>query len=283
MVELTGKKYGIELLDKKIRLVGVSSSTGRKTVDTLVDLAADDIAARSFDHNGSLYIAVSENCAIIKRVKISPDRTLDPDKLARFELLASLLDDQDHYYFESFEIDTGRERLAIAYKKNEIDGKLEFFSHNFIKPSGFQLRSWAMAAGYQNYCRPAGGRLICLIDITDNMASFCFLENNRPINLGAVVSNAEISENDPGKSKAFLLDIIATVQYQMLTCDRLSQSVPLSTVIITGSHCHPELAAGIEKGLGIKTSLPEMRKELFASDIFPESHKYLVGLGLTAE
>ncbi|MEW5923268.1 MAG: hypothetical protein AB1746_04705 [Candidatus Zixiibacteriota bacterium] len=283
MVELSGKKYGVELLDRKIRLVGVSASAGRKTVDILTEIPADEISSQSLDHNGSLYLAVSEDSAIIKRVKISADRSLDPDKLAQFELLASLLDNQDHYYFESFEIDTGRERLAIAYKKSEIDGKLDYFSNNFIKPSGFQLRSWAMAAGYQNYGRPAGGRLICLIDITDSMASFCFVENGRPINLGSVVSNAGISESDPRKSKAFLLDIIATVQYQMLTFDKLSQSVPLSAVIITGSCCNQELAAGIEKGLGIKTSLPEMRRELFASDLFPESHKYLVGLGLTVE
>ncbi|PKK83332.1 MAG: hypothetical protein CVT49_09015 [candidate division Zixibacteria bacterium HGW-Zixibacteria-1] len=283
MVELSGRKYGAEIYDDRIRLVGVSTSAGRKTVDMLMDISTDGIATQSLDAGGSLYMAVSENSAIIKRVKISPDRSLDPDKLAQFELVASLLDDQIRYYLESFEINSGRERLAVAYKRSEIDSKLDFFRDHFIKPSGFQLRSWAMAAGYTHYCRPGGGRLICLIDITDSLASYCFVENGRPIHLGAVISNAGINDSDPGRSKAFLLDIIATIQYQMLTYDKLSQSVPLSVIIITGKRCNQELAVGIEKGLGIKTVLPEMRKELFAPEVFPESHKYLVGLGLTAE
>ncbi|RKX31131.1 MAG: hypothetical protein DRP46_03975 [Candidatus Zixiibacteriota bacterium] len=281
MVELHSRKYGAELYGNRIRLVGMTSSTGRNIVDMLIDLPADHIGQQKIDHSGRMYLAVPERDAIIKHVRISADRSLDPDKLAQFELIASLLDEQDRYYLESYEINSGRERLAIAYNRREIDKKLEFLQNCLIRPSGFRLRSWAMAAGYKNYCRKNGGRLICLLDITDNRASYCFIEDDRPIHLGAVISNAAIS--DTASSKNFLLDIIATIQYQLLTYERLSQSVPLSVIIISGNRSDQSLADGIEKGLGIKTVLPEMKTELFSGDVLPEAHKYLVGLGLTVD
>jgi len=283
VVELHGRKYGAELYDGRIRLVGQTSSTGRRTIDLLKDLPIESVGVDDIDREGSLYLAVPEKDAVIKRVKISPDRSLDPDKLAQFELVASLLDEDDNYYLESYEINSGRERLAVAYRRREIDQQLEFMQTRLIKPAGFKLRSWAMAAGYTNYCSHEGGRLVCLIDITDHLASYCFVEDKQPIHLGSVVSNAAVSEDDPASTKAYILDIVATVQYQMLTYDKLSQTVPLSSIIITGSCCREELAEGIENIIGIKTTLPIMRSELFSKDVLPEAHKYLVGLGLTAD
>lgn len=283
MVELRSRKYGAELYDDRIRLVGLSTAAGRNRVDMLDDLPFDAVEGEKIDREGSLYMAVPEKNTIIKRVKISTDRSLDPDKLAQFELIASLLEDDDQYYLESFEINGGSERLAVAYRRQDIDRRLKLLQKRLIKPSGFKLRSWAMAAGYLNYCRHEGGRLVCLIDITDNIASYCFVENNRPIHLGAVISNAVIGDPDETSTKAFLLDIVATVQYQMLTCNKLSQSVPLSMIVVTGGHAGDEMAAGIEDVIGIKTALPVMRKELFAPEILAESHKYLIGLGLTVD
>jgi hypothetical protein len=253
---------------------------GRSVVDTIIDVPSNQVDSSAIDKDGDLYWAVSENNAVIKRVKIPSDKNLDPDSLARFEITASLLESADEYYVESYRVNGVSERLAIAYHRTVIDQNVAYLQENFMKPSGFRLRSWAMASGYLNCCHHEGGNLICLVDINLAMASYCFIQNNLPIDVGIVMNRISSKESNDAISLDFILDIVATIEYRLAGINRPNISVPLSLLLITGSSADSELARMLENRIGVKTGLPNLKKELFANDILPGAFRYLVCLGL---
>lgn len=283
MVDLRGRRYGIELSETRMRIVGRSYTPGRSSVDTILDVDLDRFEKDVIDRNADLFLAVSESDTIIKKIAIPPDKNLDPDKLAQFELSASLLDAADRYYMESFSINETSDRLAIAYNRDLVDRKVALLRELFGRPSGFKVRSWAMASGYINFCRRAGGKLICLIDIGEDQTSYCLLKDNSPVDIGSTVKYKN-SESGPGSvSKGFILDLAATMQYRLVGVSGPGRSVPLSLIVLTGSQAGPELASEIEDALGTRTVFPEMKTELFSRDAIATAEKHLVGLGLTAE
>jgi hypothetical protein len=234
------------------------------------------------DREGELYLAVPESDAIIKKVGIVTDRSLDPDRLAQFELAASLLDDPDRYYLESCESDCSDGRIAVAYDRSRIDSEVASVQEKLIKPSGFRLRSWALALGYLNYCRQEGGALIALADVSRSRASFCLLRGRSPVDIGLVTDESAHDDVGPLSCRPLLTDLAATIQYR-LGRDASRQDIPLSLLLLSGSMADDNLAAEAEAILKVKTKLPTVRKELFTDETSVDAGKYLTCLGLTVD
>jgi len=283
VVTLKGKRYGVDISGSLIRLVGREFAHGREKVDMLVEIEADKLTGDMINHDGELYMAVPEDETIIKKISIVSDRGLDSDKLAIFELSSSLMADSDQYYMESYGQEDSSERLAIAYRRERVDNKISFLQEKLIKPVGFRLRSWALAAGYRHYCRHEGGKLICLLDITANHASYCFIRDDYPVDIGSVTATAEKSENGSRLPRPFFLDLIATLKYRQMIIGQSARAVPLSLIIVTGNRANQELADDIGQKTGVRSNLPVMKKELFSDDTLDASPNYLVALGLMVD
>ena len=284
MVNLRKKRYGIDIDGERVRIAGRTLAAGREAVDTIIDVEVDRLDENIIDREAELYLAVSESDAIIKRVDVISDRSLDPDRLAQFELAASLLDDPGRYYLESCESDRTDGRIAIAYDRSLVDGEVALVQEKLIKPSGFKLRSMALALGYLHYCRQEGGALIALVDICPGRASFCLLRGHSPVDIGLVTDDSAARDNaDSTSCRALLTDLAATIRYRLGRSSGSRQDVPLSLVLLSGSMADDNLAAEAEAILRVKTKLPTVKRELFADDTSVNAEKYLACLGLTVD
>ncbi len=283
MVELKGRKCGADLMESSICLAGRSFDAGKEIIDTLMQTDFSSLSLDSPGCDGEIYFSVGEKEAIVKRVKISPLEGFDPEKLALFELQSCLPEDPGRYYFESCRFDGRPERLAVAYPRNIIDNKINLFESKIARPGGFRLRALALSAGFQRYCRLAGGELICLLDVNSDEITYCFLDDKHPVKTGSLFyENHRLPEKSFLPSEA-LIDLAATLQYQTSLLFQAGFSVPLSLIVLSGMKADEELAAQIEKNTRVKTILPSIRKELFRSDLSAIAHKYLVSLGLTVD
>jgi hypothetical protein len=283
LVELRKRRYGIDLLSDTVCIIGRVYSAGRSAVDSIVRIDSDALTDGLLEDEGDLYFSVWEKDAIIKQVKIPRDQGIDPDKLVQFEMACSLLDGEDHYYMESYELESISERLAIAYNRSLIEREILSLERRMRKPSGFRLRSLAMASGYLDYCHKEGGNLICLIDIWEKGASYCFLKNNRVVSIGMITNGDGRDGEDNNPTRKFIIDITATLQYKMTAMNEGGMTPPLSLIILTGRLADLTVAAQIEECTGIRTVMPRLRKDLFTDETFSAGANCLVGLGLTAD
>ncbi len=281
MVELKGRKYGLDLNGSIVFFAGRTFAAGKEVIDILTQTDLSKLSRDTLGEDGETYFSVSEKEAVIKLIKISPSDGLDSEKLALFELQTSLLEEADHYYYEIGGLDTRSERLAVAYPRSIIDSKIAQIENLIPRPRGFRLRTLALAAGFLHFCHHEGGELVCLIDIGSDQIAYCYLYNRRPIAAGCIsYKNADESEG-PFLPHDALLDLTATLQYQSSLLFQSGFSVPLSLIVISGSKAGEELATRIEKNTRVKTILPSIKKEMFTSEVLAAAPRYLVSIGLT--
>ncbi len=283
MVKFSNKRYGIDIVRDRIRIAGRTSSAGRITVDSINDFNSDDFKENMIGTDGDFYFSLPEKEAIIKWVTISPEGNLDPVKLIQFELAGTLADNNNDYYFDCYYTDPKAKNLAIAYNRNLIERKISELQKKIPKPSGFRLRSLAMAAAYINYCLHESGKLVCLLDISFNSCSYCFMKDESPLLIGGFENGIGEKHKTDNTSDKFVVDLTAMLQYELTKIARDGYSIPLSSIIITGPLTDPEMVAKIEDSMNVKSIQPRLRKELFNEEILAEAGKYLVCLGLTVD
>lgn len=283
MVELKTCHYGADFTAKMIRIAGCSPLSGQRMVRQLIDVEPEQLQQSVLDGEGDLYFSVFEKEAIIKRVKVPFDRTLDSEKLALFEFAATLLGKPEQYYLETYRLDGQLERLALAYHRELVDDRIAQLESRIARPVGFRLRSLALAAGYLNFCRPEGGGLICLIDITEECISYCFMNERHPVAVGFLCRESTFSGDSAPDMKRLLVDLTATLQYQKAELFSSGYSVPLSLILLSGVDGNMEMAGAIGEAMHVRAAIPIVRKELFSPATVEQGAKYLVSLGLTVD
>lgn len=285
MVELGGRKYGIDISGGKVRIIARTHADGRELIDSVNEIDPGKLNSVVFDAESDIYFSVIEKDAIIKTVSVPQDASIDIDDAARFEMAESLPGHEEKYFIESYSLNYPERRLAVAYNKELIKRKVSFFRDNLRQPSGFKLRSLAMADAYLKFCRKEGGRLICLLDVGSSEVSYCFLMDGRPVSVGMVEdpngSQRVNSNSVKGCRESLITDLMTVLFYQLASIRNGSSSLPLSRIVLTGRFASGETAATIEKKSGIKTVPVQMNKELFSSGADDMMAEYLVSIGLT--
>ncbi len=283
MVKFTNKRYGLDFVSGRIRIAGRTSSAGRITVDSINDFDSDDFDENMIGTDGDFYFSIPEKEAIIKWVTIPPEGNLDPVKLIQFELAGTLIDTNDDYYFDCYYSDPKTKNLAIAYNRNLIERRISELQKKIRKPSGFRLRSLAMASAYINYCFHESGKLVCLLDISSNSCSYCFMKDESPLLIGGFENGIGEKQKADDVPDKFVVDLSAMLQYELSKISYDGYSIPLSSIIITGPLTGSKIIAKIEESMKVKTIRPRLRKELFSDEIYAGAGKYLVCLGLTVD
>lgn len=297
MVELQSRRYGVDQFAGLLCFARATSSTDSRSrpsrpgrgpgrgviIDEIVAFSDEKENGFSFDSKSRLCFSVFEKDAVIKRLKSTTGDGLDPDRVARFELASTLPGGEEMYYLDSTGDDSDPNRIAVAYDRRQINRRISFFEKKYVHPSGFKLRSLALAAGYNFFCKHNGGRLICLIDISGEQISYCFLSNGLPLRVGALECTMEDNDFDSIISNKQIIDLTATLRFQHVLLSDEIGSLPLSLIIVSGTGVQSDTTAIIEEALQIKTVPPQLRKELFTRQIFESAEKYLVAIGLTVD
>ncbi len=273
--------YGADIVGQSLSLAGCTDSSGRMVVDLLQELNPEGIDPGLLKNSGSLRFSVPEENAIIKRITINPENSIDGARRAEFEFATTLLDDMAGFYTETHSLNGGCNFMVFGYHRHLIDKQAEFFESRLLKPIGFSLRSWSLASGYLNYCRREGGETLLLLDLSQSGVSYCFIKDTQPVLVGYISGTLPTNGNDKNILNSFLSDLKATVQYQMSLLFKAGYSTPLSLIVASGLMSGAELNGEIEERMKIRTIAPSVRTELFADEIADKAGKYLVSLGLT--
>jgi hypothetical protein len=284
MVELKAKRYGIDLVGDSIRIAGRSGGTGRIHIDCFNLPEKDNLGETGIAFDDSdIYFTIPEKDAIIKKVRVPRDAGIESQKLAEFEFMASSLDNAEDFILETHPLNKENERLVFGYRRHLVEQRIKFIEQNASKPSGFKLRAWALADGYLNYCRPEGGELVCLLDISGKHCSICFLEKNRPVIADAITDNGADKNDAPDKEYGLLTDLAAVIQYHQVILFNAGCTAPLSLLIISGEKVTRDLLGAVEQKIGVKAVPPQVHESLFTSEAVGDILGYLVCLGLTVD
>lgn len=271
------------MVGRFLALAESDCSGGGVVINRLSRVSLNEIKPEMINIPGRLQFSVSEDKAIIKKVKIPTDKNLDKKELAEFEFASTLLDDEEALYISSNSINGGSEYLVFGCHRDQIDKKNKFFEEMFMKPAGYKLRAQALADGYQNYCWREGGELICLLDLSPLVVSFCFVNNSQPIFFGSI-TNGDANNNDGDQiSKSFLSDLKVTIQYHTSNLFKAGFSAPLSLIVVSGTLAGKESNETIEEILRLRTISPTIKTALFAPEIADRAGHFLVSLGLTVD
>ncbi|MBN2227178.1 MAG: hypothetical protein JW763_07415 [candidate division Zixibacteria bacterium] len=275
MVELTSRRIGGDITGNRIRFASRMRSSGMNVIDAVGDFAINGDSPEILANESELYFAVPEADAVIKRVGLPADRTLDLRQAALFALSVSLIDDISKYYLEAYDLNGNEEKLAVAYNRHCVDQRISELTERVCKPTGFKLKSLSLADGYRQYCRSVGGDLICLLDLSPAVCSYCFLYHDRPISLGAVTCSKSNTDT------MSVIDITATLKFQQAVLFSSGKSAPLSRILITGPSADGTLVEKIASMMKITTEYPSMKPSAFAPGMAAKAESYLVSLGLT--
>lgn len=280
MVTLRGRVHGLDLLPGSFRLATLAAEPGRMLIESLQELPERELCRDRFDAHAELYFAVPDAQAVVKLVKPPNDPTLNADKTALFELLTALPEEADHYFLETYALNGCPQRLAVAYHRKLVEEQIERLEKAVIRPSGFRLRSLALAEGYRKFCRPLGGDLVCLLHIDRHQTLLAFLNHGVTVATGFLECSFPDAD-DSAAMKSALIDIAALVRYRNSLLFKEGFTAPLSLVILCGERADTTIAEPLSQLLRVKIAFPEFRTELFADSAANPSALFLVGLGLT--
>jgi len=283
VVDLKGKKYGADITSRRARIVGKAMVSGYPVVNLIEDTKLESLETLHIGEGDELYFSVPEKDALLKPVNIRKENGFESDKLALFEFTSSLIGDTGDYYFETHHLNGDTRHLVIGYDRKFIDSLIARLEKTMVKPSGFKLRGWALASGYKNYCWKEGGEMICLLDISDDCTSFCFLRKDIPIALGHITGTLDDPDNGKCISNHYLSDLSTTLRYYRNLLTRDEENLPLSQIIISGASASNGVASLLEENLGVRTTLPAVKKALFSHETSSLAPKYLVSLGLMSD
>lgn len=283
MVDLKGKKYGADITSRRARIVGKSVIAGHPVVNLIEDTKLEALGSFHIGEEDELYFSVPEKDALLKRVNVKVENSFESDKLALFEFTSSLINNDSAYYFEAHRLNGDSRHLVIGYNREFINRLISRLEAVMVRPSGYKLRGWALASGYRNYCWKEGGEMICLLDISDDCTSFCFLRKDIPVALGHITGTLYDSDNGKCISNHYLTDLSTTLKYYRNLLVRDEGDVPLSQIIISGSSASGGMASLLEESMGVRTTLPAVKKALFSHETSALAPKYLVSLGLMSD
>ena len=280
MVEFKGRKLGADLTSNRLRLVGQKIISGHPIIDIIQEPVPDrdiELAAKT---DCELYFSISEKDALIKNLKLDRDNNLDKEKLIFFEFAVSNLGDPDNFFVDFQKINGGEEYLVCGFNKDMVREKMDYWTDCLIKPSGFKLRAMALARGYLNFCWKEEGELLCIIDISDDQTSFCFLHRDCPVAFGHVSGTLYDLEDEKSISNRYLTDLSASIQYYQMRLHHAGYTAPLSRILLSGSSASNGACLILKESNGIPTTLPSVKKALFSPETSEQAPKFLVNLGL---
>jgi hypothetical protein len=259
-------------------------STRRKV--TSLQTSDDNLDSDNME-SGRLYFGIDTRLAIVKKIKIRESSPVEAADIARFEMAQSLLEAPEQFYFDAVPVESknGCNRfVSIAYHREKIDSLSQMYQDKLCKPSGFKLDAMALAAGYSAFCRVDPGDLQVLANIEAETVTMAILHRGKLYSAGHL-------ESAPGKQlssdgvERLASEFKMTLSFHLAEIFQDGITVPLSKVILSGSHAHNEnLMSAIKNRFSTEVILPHFHEGYFqpASETIDRHRpeQFLIPMGL---
>jgi len=272
---------GIDVREGLYYVARIHERAGRPEVRALARFGEDHLGGHQLIQDGRLMLAVDDNQAIVKDLKISDTARYDPHDLATFELTHSLIEDPGEFWFRSFTTGIDDHFLGTAIRKEQVS----LISRAFLpeEPEGrvdAVPRAIALGRGYLTYCHNTAGDFTCVIDLTERAVSICLVHKR---NIVAVAGLVTSSAGEESQSEQVAAEIKTLVNLKLDETLRYGISTPLTGLVVAGS-ASDRLLEDLEGLFNLEPASPQVSSAFFPNRTDVSSAplgKYLVALGLT--
>ncbi|MEW6411373.1 MAG: hypothetical protein AB1483_02740 [Candidatus Zixiibacteriota bacterium] len=279
-------KIGVDFRGDLFYVARVDYSGGRPEVKALFRLEKQHLGQHHLLEGGQLILSVPDSEIILKRLNLNGSAG-DIETRARFELVHTLMEDEDRFYFDI--IPTGKESayLGLILRKERLESFLDKLldqRRSFFAQSGYRTRAAALADGYINFCRLTGGDLICLADFMGQSASMAFVYRNKIIDLTHMSLKRFDLTTTAGVGK-MCVELKTLVNFKVAALFNEGISTPLSAMLLSGDTVTEQDSQIMKRYFPVEIITPTVNSGFFngqadLTDVPLE--KYIVALGLAA-
>lgn len=270
-------------------LIARVENDGIRPLVTALLAEKDDLKKIGFN-DSRLFFGVDEQAAIVKKIQLKKVSPTDMAALVRFEMIQSLLESPDDFYFDARPINDWegyRRFIAIAYHRHHIDREMTVCADRLRQPSGFKLNALALSDGFLTFCRLDPGDLQILLNV-DSLRAVIAILYRRKLHAIGRLDTAPGEAVTAESSRRLSQELKVIISYHLAELFREGVTIPLSRIILSGQHAREQsLTAALAETISTEISLPHFQTGYFQSVLDTVEHdqpeKFLIPLGLALE
>lgn len=282
----TNIQIGLDPRGKTVYAARVETNSGRPEIKALVRFDSNRLENHKLLDGGKRIIAIDDRLTYTHRIHMD-DRSGDIKAKVGLELISMLHDDPANYYFDYAEGDTESTLFGVALRKKTYTSLLEqlFENRDTIDIQSGRLRSLGLVQGYRKFCRPVGGDLICLLDLTGDSILLVFLHKNRLLDISTLAGD-KYDLSQQADQKKLVVELKTILNYKISSFFEEGITVPLSHLVCSGEDIDEHMFGLLRNSFKVAVSRPELNSgylQMNRENNPPLFGNYLVALGLTQE
>lgn len=275
---------GVDLRGDRLMVAVTEADSGRVRITALRhELEAEETTEES--PAAPVRVAVPEALACIKALRIEAEPESTAETRARFELVASMLDDDKQ--FLTAVCATGRDerflgmllrRERAAELWSAVSGRSDFESDRV----SFQLRGVGLGRGYLAFCRRADAELIGLVDLAGATASIVLIHAHNIVDVTSLALETFDLDSDSGRDR-MAVDLKTIINFRQIALAEAGISVPLSSLVLLGEPVDDDLRQIVQTYFPVGVRGPELLDGFLDDFELPSDTRtelFLAALGL---
>lgn len=276
-------RIGIDRRGDLFYVARVDHGSGRQEVKALLRLEQHHVGDHHLLQGGQSVLSLADENVLVKRLPIGGS----DDLMVRFELAQALPEQQTEYWFDSISSGIEGQVIGLIVRRDRlreyVDTTLGDHAAGF-SDARYQMRAVALAAGYLNFCRRAGGEPVCLADFTRTSVSLAFTYQGMVVD----VCHLPLGKFNPDSEEdniRMAMEMKTLVNFRGAALFSEGITTPLSSLVVSGENVTNNMIGNIQKMFTIDISRPAINTGFFSSEADLTGvplENYIVALGLAA-
>lgn len=274
--------FGIDRRGDLYHTAKVRSQSGRPVVEELIKQEQLQSGRIQFEKDCNVTCGVSDNLAVIKRLRVAETGPEDQCETGRFELIQSVLESEDQLHVSVLPTRVRHRVLGIAWHKGVLPYLPVTESSTSALSIDYHSRSAALGRGYLAFCRVGQGDLMAVVDVTVDCAALCLLYRRQVADIACFDCSPDMMTRSEGM-KRFALDLKTVINDKLAALRSVGVSVPLSALVISGHGVNERFRQKLTEQFPVGVLAPDMHRGYFDSGVLESTQylsDYLVALGL---
>jgi hypothetical protein len=276
---------GIDRRDQTILMATTEIDSGRIAITGLGRVSMATTDQSEWPESGRVRLAVPESDAVVKPIVIESGDAADSEERIRFEMLSSMLEDEDQFLIATQPTGDDGRHLGMILRRDRAAELCASFGGNHDTDRdrlSFQLRSVGLGVGYLTFCRKEEAELVCLVDLAGDVASICLVHGNHIVDVASLATAPFDLDTESGREQ-FAVDLKTVINFRQVALTEAGISVPLSSLLLVGGSVDDDFRRIIQTYFPVGVRTPRIH-DGFLSEALSESAEslplFLVALGL---
>jgi len=276
---------GVDRRDRGIFVATTEIDSGRVTITGLRRYSAATDCHSEWSEGGGVRLAVPESLAIVKSVVIDAGDIAIREDRVRFEMTASMLDDEEQSLLTTQATGDDCRYLGMILRRDRAAKVCESLGCDLETDQdrlSFQLRAIGLGRGYLTFCRKEEAELVCLVDLTGGIASICLVHGSHIVDVASLATDPFDLTTEAGREQ-FAVDLKTVINYRQVALTEAGISMPLSRLLLVGDRVDDDFCRIVQTYFPVGVRTPEVH-DGFLTGVDSESAEslplFLVALGL---